>query len=97
MALGPIAVALIVYFKGRNDGYSKSQGLQRDAKDKLDSDIKQIEKQNQDLEREADETVDKLHNPNILSDELIRLWAERGYGGGKAEDPRTTKKDPEKS
>lgn len=86
--VGPIAIALLVYFKGRADGKDVVNKLINEANDAQQRKVDSIQSKNIEVERNVNEVRDTIRSSSDDADKLLELWSKIGYGP-KDTDPKS--------
>lgn len=78
MVLGPLVVAIIVWFKGYSSGKSTAAANQAEAQRALDTQARAAEAKNQFTEKEAYDNIQKVRSADSSS--AINIWNQLGWG-----------------
>lgn len=79
--LGPLAAALWVYLKGREDQRRSNENAAHKAREELRRQVLEAERKNQEKEAEREKHIIDIRNRP--DDDLIGVWKSKGWGSTK--------------
>lgn len=77
--LGPILLLIGGFLYGIHQANKSAKLAQLDEEKKIQHNVNNAERENQDLEAKKNEDLNKVRDTSVVSD-LIKLWNEKGWG-----------------